>query len=129
MTRPKSSTTTCSPTRITRSMWCPTSTTAHPPSGRSRTAPRHAARPAHAAPLGADEAADDVEESGLARAVGSDDADDPAGLDHERQVVERHQATEAHPDAVQRQAVHGHHARSRRRCTAVLRWAQTYSGS
>ena len=60
----------------------------------------------HAAGVGADEAADDVEQRRLARAVGADDADDLAGRDRQRDVVERRQAAEAH-----RETVHPQHLR------------------
>src|SRR5204862_7337518 len=59
---------------------------------------QRAAGPADGAPLGPDEAADDVEERGLAGTVGADDPDDPAGSDGERPVVEGHQAAEPHND-------------------------------
>ena len=61
--------------------------------GRARSSAR--AAEAHAAGVGADEAADDVEQRRLARAVGADDADDLARRDRQRDVVEGGQPAEA----------------------------------
>jgi hypothetical protein len=55
----------------------------------------------HEAPVGLGDAGDDVEEGGLAGAVGPDDADDLAGLDHEGHVVDRPDAAEADGDTPQ----------------------------
>ena len=67
---------------------------------------QHGLAEPHAAGVGAHEAADDVEQRRLARAVGADDADDLAGRDRQRDVVERRQAAEAH-----RETVHPQHLR------------------
>jgi hypothetical protein len=45
----------------------------------------------------------DVEQSGLAGAVGADDADDLSAVGRERHVVERGDAAKAHGDAVHAQ--------------------------
>ena len=75
---------------------------------------QHGLAEAHAAGVGAHEAADDVEERRLARAVGADHADDLAGRDRQRDVVERRQAAEAHRETVHLQHLCRFVARERR---------------
>ena len=59
-------------------------------------------------------AGQDVEQNGLAGAVGADERMDGAGLDREADAVERSHAAERHVDAVERPA-------SGRRCTRLAR--------
>src|SRR5258705_2761930 len=66
------------------------------------------------------EAADDVEERGLAGAVGADDGQDLAALDLEAHLVQRHQRAEAHADGLHFQQGPRHRPTSRMRTSAVM---------
>src|SRR5882672_1825365 len=69
------------------------------------------------------EAADDVEQRGLAGAVGADDGQDLAALDLEAHLVQRHQRAEAHADGLdleQRPAIVHGLATSRMRTSARM---------
>jgi hypothetical protein len=68
-----------------------------------RLGPHLLAVEGHGSRVRLDEAADDVEQGGLARAVRPDHADDAAGRHLQRDVLECDEAAEAHPDALQAQ--------------------------
>src|SRR5215475_1207010 len=76
-----------------------------------RTRMQWRAAPCHRTGRRSNEAAHDVEEGGLARAVGSDDAERLTRLDVQCYVLERDQSAEPHADVVQAQSL----TRSRRR--------------
>ena len=76
-----------------------------PASWCGRTRAQRAPAPRDVAVVGAHEAADDVEERRLAGAVGPDDADDLAGRDRQRDLLEGRQPAEADRDRVDAQPI------------------------